>query len=459
MYLHRFIENDLLKWKNESNKVLILSGARQVGKTTVLKHFSEENYTNVVYLDASKPLGKSLEQYYVERCSHGDNYHEFLKEFCEENNLTFSNDKSTILILDEIQESKPLYEAIRVFNREYDCDVIVTGSYLGRISNYFQPVGDVERLTMFPISYLEFLSYFNAYEFLKDSYKDLGDKYEFYVQAYNVYNQLGGYPDIVHEYISNGNVITVEHLKKLQAGIIQLLLDEIQVRTDIFDRNKVEAVLNSIVVMMAKEKQGSRRSIEQLSKITTHTADFSVSTNEYNATLTWLQTSGFISLISKYDFETEFTYPQERIYVCDIGILSYFLDKSTLDESTKSGIVAENFVYCNLRNKETEGILNNSISFGVKDKGELDFVCMSTWDSCVYGVEVKTGKNKGATISDLLSEGDIDYAIYFKENAKYGKSGNVVTVPLFAAGVYDFREGTRSSLYNTCTIASLSAFE
>ena len=62
MYLHRFIENDLLKWKNESNKVLILSGARQIGKTTVLKHFGEENYTNVVYLDVSKPFCTSAIQ-------------------------------------------------------------------------------------------------------------------------------------------------------------------------------------------------------------------------------------------------------------------------------------------------------------------------------------------------------------------------------------------------------------
>lgn len=456
MYLNRFIEKDLLKWKNESNKVLLLSGARQTGKTTVLRHFADEHFENVIYIDVSKPLGKSLEQFYADKCSQNDCYNTFLSDFCIEHDIKFTNDNSTVLILDEIQDSKLLYEAIRVFNREYCCKVIVTGSYLGRISNYFQSVGDIERLIMYPISYLEFLSYFNAYKYLRNNYRDLGDKYEFYKKTYNVYVQLGGYPDIICEYLSNSNTITADRLKVLKSNIIQLLLEEIQVRTDLQDRSKVEAVLNSMVAMMAREKQGSRRGVEQLSKITEHVSDLRVSTIECNNTLSWLKTSGFISLVDKYDFETGFEYPQERIYFCDIGILTYFLDQSNLDDATKSGILSENFVYCNLQNKEFEGVFRNKLKFGVKGNSEIDFVCTSNWDRNIYGIEVKTGRNKGNTINSLLQSKDIDFAVYFKGDSEYGITGNVVTVPLFAAGVYEFNEGEKVEEH---IIESLTAFE
>ena len=76
-----------------------------------------------------------------------------------------------MLILDEIQESKAVYERIRVFRNILNCDVIVTGSYLGGLKNAFQPLGDIYKLQLYPLSYQEYLYYYDGYSYYCDHKK------------------------------------------------------------------------------------------------------------------------------------------------------------------------------------------------------------------------------------------------------------------------------------------------
>ena len=77
----------------------------------------------------------------------------------------FINSPDTVLILDEVQENKAIYERIRTFNRSLDCHVIFTGSNLKLAQDYFQPAGDCISMTMYPLSFEEYINYFGGYEY------------------------------------------------------------------------------------------------------------------------------------------------------------------------------------------------------------------------------------------------------------------------------------------------------
>lgn len=140
-YIERFIEKDFHDWKDNwaDSRTLLVKGCRQVGKTTSVRHFAAENYKYVIYVDVRSETDLSL----LESASES-NVVERLTAFCEAHSEmhAFINSPDTVLILDEVQENKAIYERIRTFNRSLDCHVIFTGSNLKLSQDYFQPAGD-----------------------------------------------------------------------------------------------------------------------------------------------------------------------------------------------------------------------------------------------------------------------------------------------------------------------------
>ncbi len=110
----------------------------------------------------------------------------------------FINSPDTVLILDEVQENKAIYERIRTFNRSLDCHVIFTGSNLKLAQDYFQPAGDCISMTMYPLSFEEYINYFGGYEYYqKNSISTIcKEKYQWFQDLYSVYLRVGGYPEI-----------------------------------------------------------------------------------------------------------------------------------------------------------------------------------------------------------------------------------------------------------------------
>ena len=135
MELKRDIYSDLIKWKElNSGKVLEVKGARQVGKTYILDKFAKENYEQYLYINMMQTSGgeflKCLQT--VSDWKPGEKRTEkplhqafqlFQSDFC--------NEKTTVVVIDEIQESAEVFSKIRQFSREFTCDFIVTGSYWG----------------------------------------------------------------------------------------------------------------------------------------------------------------------------------------------------------------------------------------------------------------------------------------------------------------------------------------
>ena len=163
--LKRDIYSKLVQWKNsDSGKVLVLSGARQVGKTFILNKFAKDNYKKYIYINMVQTSGQEFLQ-----CLQMSNewkpgqariekpLHKALTLFDPD----FQDTKDTIVVVDEIQESARVFSLIRQFSREFQCHFIVTGSYLGKTMNkdYFLPAGDTDAMVLDTLSFEEFLSW------------------------------------------------------------------------------------------------------------------------------------------------------------------------------------------------------------------------------------------------------------------------------------------------------------
>ena len=147
----RDIQRDLEEWRQDKNHgVLQLEGARQIGKTTELLKFAYKNYEYVLYVNlVSDVYG------FKEVVQNGCSPMEFEKYCRRSGNPHFKNNCQTILIIDEIQVSEQVYNAIRSIASSVKCDIIVTGSYLGQTvkEGYFLPAGTVSYIKMYPLSF------------------------------------------------------------------------------------------------------------------------------------------------------------------------------------------------------------------------------------------------------------------------------------------------------------------
>ena len=153
--MEREIIKDLIKWKNSKNrKPLIVHGARQVGKTYIIKQFGKKNYDNLIYVnfETNKEFSSLIEEnisaeYIINK----------LELFYGEKIIP----ERTLIFFDEIQANERALTSLKYFcedDNEYH--VIAAGSLLGiaiNRENYSFPVGKVQMINMYPLSFKEFL--------------------------------------------------------------------------------------------------------------------------------------------------------------------------------------------------------------------------------------------------------------------------------------------------------------
>jgi len=201
MILNRQIIIKLEEWKNRSSrKPLILRGARQVGKTTLIKEFAKQfKFSLFLNLEKSKDRG-----YFEEN----DDVKYVVESLFLSYNIELLSRKDTLLFIDEIQESPQAIQMLRYFYEEYpDLHVIAAGSLLEfaikKIKRF--PVGRIEYLYLHPLNFEEFIIAINhksALEQLKTiPLKPLA--HTTLLELFNIYTIIGGMPEVVKTYIEN----------------------------------------------------------------------------------------------------------------------------------------------------------------------------------------------------------------------------------------------------------------
>ncbi len=449
-YLERNAYNQLLKWKQRANHATLeVSGARQVGKTYIVNKFADEQYKRKIYINLLDFTGELFLEKYEDlrnEIKNGLVCDNPVYELIRRVNPDFEDTPDTIVIIDEIQESAAIYNRIREFTRQLKSDFIITGSYLGRILNreFKYSAGDLDSLEIHTLDFREFLQALgeaDLYEELDLYGQSTDEVYQKLSEYYRVYTKIGGYPAVVLRYLESGSI---EEANTELLKIIKLFTNESKrYFDDILDDEIYDNIFSSVARVLVKEKKGfdEESFSEELQNIVVKDYSSNISKASVNRAIDWLYSSGIIGFAGKIkdcnilDFK-----PKSRCYFMDVGLTSYFLIHIGCSESDVSGIVNENFVFLDLKRRivPPSEIALETPAFATLGDGEVDFYAKSLKTQKTCAIEVKSGKNPGKTIKDILERKKADCVMLAKGNTHGGVKDNIYTIPVYGIGKFDF---------------------
>lgn len=450
MYLKRKVYDKLLDWKDNSTLTLEATGARQVGKTYIIRKFAKENFKTVIYINMLEDSGMEfLECLKVARKWEPgaerpqQPIHNALSLYSKE----FADTLDTVVIIDEIQESADVYNLIREFTRKFNCRFIVTGSYLGRTMNmeFKMSAGDLTSLRIETLSFEEFAdAYGKAAIYDRMELNGINDDNDFteLSELFSLYLELGGYPAVVTEYLETGSK---EKSRETLEDVIHLFCTEsIRYFDDILDASVYDNIFCSVARILIREKKGldADNFNESLQKLVTHDYDSNITKAVCNRAIMWLQSAGILDFAGKVtdcrimDFKGRC-----RCYFTDVGLSYYFMRKIGADTPAIQGMLYENYIFLELRRRmeRMKEIALETPAFATYKEGEIDFFVKSLLgNEKTYAVEVKSGKNSALTGQNALKNGKVDYLLLLKGNTKGGQTENIITLPAFLFSKFKF---------------------
>lgn len=444
----RDIEDELIKWKRTNYKsILQIEGARQIGKTTEILKFAYNNYEYVIYVNLVK------DDYKFASCIKQNVTHIELCKYCTRANLPkFNNSRNTIIIIDEIQENSGVINALRTLRSEVNCDIIITGSYLGTLTSNFTKddtkkvffsMGTVTPITMFSMSFQEFCRAFNVEDALMtlDIHGNSEqNKYKKLQALYNLYCTIGGYPGVVTKYKETQNI--KECFDLIEKLILMFKYESSRYFRDPKQIAIFDMVYEQAIVEMLTEKRGSgKKIVENLTDFMNKSGKSLVARDEVSNAITWLIKCNIIatcSMIEGNDFVNKQS--NRRMYFMDCGIASYIMNGLELEESSKRGLIAETFAFCELNRLFFENISNRKVKdrlcFSLFNQYELDFMLVGKGgdiDNTIFGIEIKANKGEPKSLKVYIDKKLVDKGI-LAEITQGGRGENFDTIPIYTVG-------------------------
>jgi uncharacterized protein len=313
--MKRILVDQLIHWKNTKNrKPLILQGARQVGKTWILKEFGRIAFKQTVYLNFES--SERLKNLFAADF----NIQRIISVIEIETNQTI-NAKDTLLIFDEIQEAEKGLTALKYFfeqNPEYY--IVAAGSLLGvsiQKNNSF-PVGKVDFLKLYPLSLLEFLENNNeqkiAEQLKNKNWEVIQSFHDKLVEQLRLYYFIGGMPEVVSTYIETKNL---HQVRSLQERLLIGYENDFAKYAPNEVVPKIRLVWRSIISQLAKE---NRKFIYGQIKHGARAKDFENAIN-------WLQDAGLVLKVTNVKKPTiplsaYAEFDSFKLYLLDIGLLN-----------------------------------------------------------------------------------------------------------------------------------------
>lgn len=422
--MKREFENYLTEWKTaKERKPLLLRGARQVGKTYLLKEFARKNFDYVVYVSFDN------DKYLDDTLSVTLNPDHILDAIEKETHTPIIAGK-TIVIFDEIQENSRALTSLKYFNENKpELHIAASGSALGVLQHkgFSFPVGKVDTQYLKPLSFVEFVNAVEGEDYTKilsdfDAMPRFRTKLE---ELLKLYFYVGGMPEVVKDFIKNKNYQLV---KTQQKQILDDYFADFSKYSDTNFNAKLQAIWNSIPKQISREnKKFKYGDIKKGSRA-----------DDYLAHIQWLQNSALIyKSIATHTPKLPLKFYEEnnifKVFVCDIGLLSYqmnihsrtLLDKETVFTEFK-GALSEQFVCQQLFNP------NDNIFYWTTEKStnEIDFL-MQAWNTAVP-VEVKSGFNTQAKSLKVFREKYQPKLTFRLSLNDYHKTDDLIDLPLYA---------------------------
>lgn len=428
MTMKRKYIQKLLEWKDKKNrKPLLLYGARQVGKTYLVKEFGEQYYKNTIYVnfETNKIINNLINE---------DIEPEYIIKNLE---IIFNqkiNSEDTLIFFDEIQENSRALTSLKYFcENAPEYHIIGAGSLLGvhiNRENYSFPVGKVDILTIYPLSFDEFLTNTGnelLLEEIQKSYKT-NEKlptamHEKAMQLYQDYLAVGGMPEVVQEYINSNSLISAIDI---QSKIIDSYKNDITKYTQNNDANKIIATFNSIPNQLAKENKKFQYKLIQKGGTSAI----------FGERVLWLENAGIVNKCYKTSIGIPLKMYEEldsfKLYMNDIGLLTnlsefpvYLIKNHEALNELMIGMLTENYVASSL------SFNHFNLHYWQKDTSEIDFILQSTKGK-IIPVEVKANiHTKSRSLNNYQNEFSPPYSIRISAK-NFGWNNNVKSVPLYA---------------------------
>ena len=426
--MKRKIEEKLLQWKNKTKdrKPLILNGARQVGKTYLLREFGEKYYKNTVYVNLE--ISREVRAYFEENLE-PERILRFLEAVAGERIIP----EETLIILDEIQSCEKALTSLKYFCEETpEYHITAAGSLLGVAINrnqYSFPVGKVETIELFPMDFEEFLWAFGK-EFIavqiRDSFhtmtalpKGLHTEVIEYLRQFLI---VGGMPAAVNTFLDTGKFLDAS---SVQSEIVDNYIADMAKYASNTDSVKIRACYNSIPAQLAKENKKFQYKVVQKGGTTAI----------FGASIEWLNLAGIVIKCQRVEhgFEPIPVYTDLssfKLYMSDVGILTM---KSGLphhiilsgEGNTFLGALMENYVASQLKANGYDLYYWTS-----EYSAELDYVIVK--DQRVYAIEVKKGEHvRSKSLSQFASKYHPYRAIRFSMK-NFGNENDIWSIPLYA---------------------------
>ncbi len=420
---------ELKKWKNSRNrKPLIIRGARQVGKTWIMKEFGKLYYEKCAYINFDDNTRMNIlfsDEFDLERIIQG------LKI---ESGVNIEPE-NTLIILDEIQETPKALKALKYFyENANEYHIVSAGSLLGVAIHQGTsfPVGKVDFMDLMPLSFFEFLKAVEENELLAilekndiDMINVFSTKFKEYLK---LYYYVGGMPEAVNSYAQEKDLTEV---RKIQKRLLEAYEQDFSKHAPSNIVPRIRQLWNNIPTQLAKENK----------KFIYGVVKEGARAREYEVALSWLIDCGLIYQVnrvnsSKVPLSAYQDFNAFKLYLLDVGLLAAMadLDAKTLLEGNEvfvefKGSLTEQYVLCQLKQ-----CTELTPFYWSADKGiaEVDFIAQI--GKYNVPIEVKANENLQAkSLKSFIQKYDTKINVR-TSMANYKKEDNIINIPLYMIG-------------------------
>lgn len=441
--LNRDIWQDLINWKNREHHPLIIRGLRQTGKTFIVKQFGKEFYDSLVYVDlrADKMIHKAFEgDFDVDRM--------VMAITAAKPSASFKEGK-TLIVLDEIQDCPNARSSLKYWDIDGRYDVIATGSFLG-VKGFREPymrgipVGYEEQLTMYPLSFREFLinTGINAdvIDYVSKCFREHSEVektvHESMRTLYYQYLIVGGMPEAVNVFFQSHDLNAV---RRVQKGILSSIRDDFGRYKDLSGNEKVnevlklraEACLDSMPAQLSKEYKKFKYSLVNAKGHAAEKSDGLQYLEDVGLIVRAFNTRELAFPLKGVRIDSEF-----KAFYVDTGLLVSQLGDETPaqildgDISSYKGALAENMV------ASAFAVNGMPLYYYHAPSGspELDFLFEE--DGAVVIIECKSSNNRATSMKYVIAHPKkygSHRAVKFSDTNVGGGEG-FETYPLYALG-------------------------
>ena len=423
--LKRNATQALINWKNsEDRKPMVLKGARQVGKTWLMKSFGCDYYDNFVYFNFDEE--DELKSIFAAN-KNPQRIIELLSMIAGEKILP----EKTLIIFDEIQECPEALNTLKYFKEKAnEYHVIAAGSLLGTLlaqpKSY--PVGMVNLLDIYPLTFDEFLEATDerlyAYYYSIQKEQSIEDIFHNrLLEAYNYYLIIGGMPECVASWIVHKDPAKIT---QIQRELIEVYENDFSKHNGKVNSGRILMVFRSIVAQLAKSNE----------KFMYGAVREGGRARDFEEAIEWLVSAGMLNRIynvskAEHPLAAFDKLDQFKLFVFDTGLLKHMagIDNSAILLKTDfqfKGPLTENYVLQQLR-----GQFEVEPRYYSDKNSEIDFLIQHGTE--IIPIEAKGGEDKTApSFKKYIADHHPEHALRYSKRG-YRKDGAITNLPLYLA--------------------------